>query len=106
MKVTLKERQHPDGIKLGHIKCGAMIKHENSVYIKMDKKHGIGITLAWPEKHGLLLNLKYGTIRAVKSDLLGVPLCQDDLVVYKAPIHQYGNFVKTSHAHEYGPMQC
>ena len=83
IKVVEQEKYfHP---KLKEVLAGAMVRHQNHVYIKLHKgKIGEGLYLQWPNDYSILLNPRYGSIRAVNAEVKVTILAQaHDMEVYE-----------------------
>ena len=67
IKIVAKDRCfHP---KLNEVLPGTMVQYENHVYQKLNKaKFGEGLRVKLSKNYSLLLNPRYGSIRAVNSN--------------------------------------
>jgi len=68
---TAKEPAMADEIKIGNLLYGAPFIYNGARYIKVNKtKLGDHLTLNFPPGHSVACNLKLGTLRALKGDVI------------------------------------
>ena len=71
IEVIADKPQASDEIKIGNLLYGAPFVYNGSRYIKVDKvKLGEFVHLNFPKGHSIACNLKLGTLRALKGDII------------------------------------
>ena len=77
MKINIADKKGT--AKIAEVDYGTFLtgipSNPNSIYVKVKKNSsGAGVDLKWPSNHCVLVNIVYGTLRAVNHDTRCNPL--------------------------------
>lgn len=90
MIITIIEKEllDPNHTSVGNLKYGTLVSYEENNYIKVNSKKIYGSEVIKPKAHSLLLNIKYGSIRAVPGQVI-VKVMEGHLSVTPALAEKY-----------------